>query len=132
MNTLSVRARVGFWLAVVLGVVDVAGAFVPAPPGADAPPLVVMLLSAVLGVITLAAAVVVARSGSRPWLRVMAGSRILSGLTALPAFFLAVPAPFVVWGAATVVLTIVAVVLLTHRPRADRTGSGTARTPVAG
>ena len=40
-----------------------------------------------MGVVTLVAAVLVARSGNGPALRVMAVARILSGLTALPAFF---------------------------------------------
>jgi MFS family permease len=60
----------------------------------------------------------VARTGSRAGLRIMAVARILSAITALPAFFVPdVPALFVTWGAATVVLTIVAVVLLMSRSR---------------
>ena len=47
----------------------------------------VTLFSAAMGLVTLVAAVLVARSGSRAALRVMAVARILSGLTALPAFF---------------------------------------------
>jgi hypothetical protein len=118
MSTLSTRARIGFWLAIALSLVDVAGPFIPTPPGAEGPPLEVVVFSAVMGVVTLVAAVLVARSGSRSALRVMAVARILSGLTALPAFFVSgVPAAFVVWGSATVVLTIVAVVLLMSRAR---------------
>lgn len=118
MTTLSTRARIGFWLAVLLSVADIAGAFVPTAPDGEGPPLVVMVFAAVMGVATLVAAVLVARSGSRAALRVMAVTRILSALTALPAFFVAgVPAAFVAWGAATVVLTIVAVVLLMSRSR---------------
>ena len=59
----------------------------------------------------------------------MAVARILSGLTALPAFFVSgVPAEFVAWGSATVVLTIVAVVLLMSRPRTRVSAGDAART----
>lgn len=118
MNTLATRAKIGFWLAVALSLVDLAGPLIPTPPDAEGPPLEVVVFSAAMGLVTLVAAVLVARSGSRAALRVMAVARILSGLTALPAFFVSgVPAVFVVWGSATVVLTIVAVVLLMSRPR---------------
>ena len=118
MSTLATRAKVGFWLAVVLALADIVGAFVPGPPEGEGPPIEVLFFSGLMGVITLVAAVIVARSGSRPALRVMAVARILSGITALPAFFVTgVPPGFVVFGAATVVLTNVAVVLLMSRPR---------------
>jgi len=118
MSTLSTRAKIGFWLAVVLAVSDIAGAFVPTEPDGQGPPLVVMVFAGVMGLGTLVAAVLAARSGSRVALRVMAVTRILSAVTALPAFFVPdVPAVFVAWGAATVVLTIVAVVLLMSRSR---------------
>jgi hypothetical protein len=125
MNTLTTRAKVGFWLSVVLALVDLVALLTPAPEG-EGPPLVVLVFSTVMGVATLAAAGWFARTGRRAGLSVMAVSRILSGITALPAFFVpGVPAVFVAWGAATVVLTIVAVVLLMSRAR-DRVGaSGT-------
>jgi hypothetical protein len=118
MSTLTTRAKVGFWLAVVLALVDVVALLAPAPPGGDGPPLEVLVFSTVMGVVTLAGAGWFARTGRRAGLRIMAVSRILSGLTALPAFFVTgVPPLFVAWGAATVVLTIVAVVLLMNRTR---------------
>lgn len=86
------------------------------------------VLSGVLGLATLVAAVVVARGGRRIALRVIAVTRILSALTALPAFFVPdVPAAFVAWGAATVVVTVVAVVLLMGRARDSASTSGDAR-----
>ena len=120
MSTLTTRAKVGFWLAVVLAVADIAGAFAPLPAdGEPGPPLVVMVFCAVTGVATLAAAVVVARTGSRVGIRVIAVTRILAAITSLPAFVVPdCPPPFVAWGAATVVLTVVAVVLLMSRTRA--------------
>jgi hypothetical protein len=128
MNALSVRARVGLGLAVLLAVVDVAGAFVPTAPDGEGPPLTVMIFSAVMGVVTLAAAVWVVRTGARNGLRIVAVSRILSGLTAVPAFFMPdVPPLFVAWGAATVVLTIVAVVLLMSRSGSPAVPEASAR-----
>ncbi|GLZ45956.1 hypothetical protein Acsp06_21410 [Actinomycetospora sp. NBRC 106375] len=125
MSTLTTRAKIGYWLAVVLGVVDVAFVLVPQQPDGQGPPWAVTVFSAVMGVITLVAAIVVARSGSRPALRVMAVARILSGLTAVPAFFEPdVPPPFVAAGAVLVVLTIVAVVLMMSRAR-SRVPAGT-------
>ena len=118
MNTLTTRAKVGFWLAVVLGVVDLASLLIPTEPDGQGPPLSVTIFSAVMGLVTVAAAVVVARSGNRTALRVMAVARILSGLTAVPAFFEPDVGPvFVAFGAAVVVLTVIAVVLLMSRPR---------------
>ena len=118
MNTLTTRAKVGYWLAVVLGVIDIASLLIPTPPDGQGPPLSVTIFGAAMGVITLAAAVVIARNGSRTAVRVMAAARILSGLTAVPAFFVpSVPPVFVAFGAAVVVLTVVAVVLLMSRAR---------------
>jgi hypothetical protein len=129
VRTLSARATTGFWLAVVLAVIDLGSVFVPVD-GAG-PPMEVMVFAAVMGIATLVGAVIVARTGRRSGLRVMAVSRILSGVTALPAFFVPdVPPVFVAWGAATVVLTIVAVVLLMSRPRVAA-DTGAQRTPAA-
>jgi hypothetical protein len=123
MSTLSTRAKIGFWLAVLLAVADLAGSLAPVPADGEGPPLVVIVFGAVMGLVTLGAAVFVARTGSRAGLRIMAVARILSAITALPAFFVPdVPALFVAWGAATAVLTIVAVVLLMNRSR-ERVGS---------
>lgn len=120
MSTLTTRAKVGFWLAVVLAVIDVVALFTPSPPDGEGPPLEVLVFSTVMGVATLAGAAWFARTGRRAALRIMAATRILSGLTALPAFFVPeVPPLFVAWGAATVVLTIVAVVLLMSRARSQ-------------
>jgi hypothetical protein len=124
MKTLTTRATIGYWLAVLLAVVDVAALLLPTPPDGEGPPLVVTLFSAAMGVITLVAAVWVARTGKRSAIRVIAVTRILSAITALPAFFVDGPPPvFVAFGAATVVLTIVSVVLLMHRARSSMTAA---------
>jgi hypothetical protein len=124
MNALTTRAKIGYWLAVLLAVVDVATLLLPTPADGEGPPVAVTLFSAVMGVITLVAAVLVARTGRRSGLRVMAVSRILSAITALPAFFVEGPPPIIVAaGAAMVVLTIVAVVLLMSRARSAVTSA---------
>ncbi len=124
MNTLTTRAKIGYWLAVLLAVADVASLLIPTSPDGEGPPFAVTLFSAVMGVITLVAAVLVARTGKRSAIRVMAVSRILSAITALPAFFVeGVPPVFVAFGAATVVLSIVAVVLLMSRARSSVTST---------
>lgn len=71
----------------------------------------------VLGLITIAAVVWAWRSRSRVAARVVAGSRILSAITALPAFFVeGVPGAWIMIAAVTVVLTAVAVGLILTRP----------------
>src|SRR4051812_41815334 len=51
MSTLATRAKVGFWLAVVLALADIVGAFVPGPPEGDGPPIEVLIFSGLMGVI---------------------------------------------------------------------------------
>jgi hypothetical protein len=109
---LSTANRVGIGLAVVLSLMDFASLLVPTPPGEVGPPYVVLLLSAALGVVTLAAVVVAWRSGSRGALRIAAGARVVSAITALPAFFLDVAAWIQLVVALTVVLTIACVLLM--------------------
>lgn len=118
MSSLSARARIGFWIAVVLAVLDLPQFLFAAPPGTEGPPLEVMLFTTVMGVLTLVAAVLAWRGGRRSMLRAMAVTRILSAITALPAFVIdGVPPLFVAWAAATIVLAITAVVLLMSGPR---------------
>ncbi|MGQ0573109.1 MAG: hypothetical protein ACT4RN_02770 [Pseudonocardia sp.] len=116
---LSRTNKIGLALAALLGLVDVFAVLTPSPgPGAEGPPIEVLVASSVLGVVTLVAVVWAWRTGSRVAARIVAGTRILSGLTALPAFFVeGVPAAFVVWAAATVVLTVVCVGMVLSRPR---------------
>ena len=76
-----------------------------------------MIASGVLGVITLIAVVHTFRTASRGGARITCASRILSMLTALPAFFVpGVPALLVVLAAVTVVLTLISVFLVLARP----------------
>lgn len=116
---LSRTNKIGLALAALLGLSEVFSILVPSPgPGAEGPPIEVLVAGTVLGVITLVAVVWTWRTGSRVAARIVAGTRILSALTALPAFFVeGVPAAFVVWAAAGVVLTVICVGLVLSRPR---------------
>ena len=111
-SPLTTRTRVGLVLAVVLGLADVVATFFPTPDGEIGPPLAIVILGGVIGLATLAAVAVAWRSGRRGALRIVAGTRVLSAITALPAFFVDVPAWVKLVVAVGVVLTVVCVVLV--------------------
>jgi hypothetical protein len=107
------RVRAGLVLAGLLGAVDCTSlAFPPTDPGEVGPPTAILALDVVLGVVTLAAVGWAWFTGRRAALRVAAGARVLSAITALPAFFVDVPAWVKLAVAGVVVLTLVAVLLL--------------------
>jgi hypothetical protein len=117
---LSGKNKAGLALASFLGLTDVLGVLaIPSlaestDPG---PPPEVMIASGVLGVITLVAVVHTWRTASRGGARIACASRILSMLTALPAFFVSgVPPLLVLLAAVTVVLTLISVFLVLARP----------------
>ena len=111
-SPLTTRTRVGLVLAVVLGLADVVSTFFPTPDGEVGPPLAIVILGGVIGLATLAAVAVAWRSGRRGALRIVAGTRVLSAITALPAFFVDVPPWLKLVVAVLVVLTVVCVVLV--------------------
>ncbi|MDX6743388.1 hypothetical protein [Actinocorallia sp. A-T 12471] len=115
---LGVKNKIGLGLGAFLGFGDAIGVFtVPDDAGDQAPPQGILITCAVLGVVTLVAVVHAWRTGSRLSIRVMAASRVLSALTALPAFFVSgVPAVLVVIAATGILLTVVTVVLALSRP----------------
>jgi hypothetical protein len=112
MSPVTTRTRVGLVLAALLAVGDVVSAFFPTPDGVVGPPLPIVVLGGLLGIATLAAVVVAWRSGRRGALWTVAGTRVLSALAALPAFFVDVPALVKLLVAVFVVLTIVSVALV--------------------
>jgi hypothetical protein len=73
---------------------------------------VVLAIGLVVGLITLVAIVPAGRTGSRTALRVVAGTRIVSAILSLPAFFVDVPAGIKVGSAVAFALTVVCVVLV--------------------
>jgi hypothetical protein len=113
----SLANKVGLVLAGILGASDLVGLFFPTPPGEVGPPLAILVLGSLLGVVTVVAVVAAWRTRRRGLVRLAAGTRILSMITALPAFFAGVPAWLVAVVALVVVLTITAVVLMLLPPR---------------
>jgi hypothetical protein len=125
-STRTVKNKVGLLLAGLLSLADLSSPFTsPEPrPNEAGPPYAVLVASAVLGAITLTAIVITWRSGYRAAARVVAGSRIVSALLALPAFFVdGVPAHLVALVSVGVITTVLAVVLVLSPqvPRPDRT-----------
>jgi hypothetical protein len=110
---LSTRVKVGLVLAALLALTDLFGALlVPVDPSQVGPPLGVIVLAGILGATTLVFVVIAWLRRSRGAIRIVAGTRILSAVTALPAFFAGPPAPFVIWAAAGVTLTVIAVAMM--------------------
>jgi hypothetical protein len=109
--------KVGLVLAGLLGASDLTSLLMTTPPGEVGPPLAILVLDTLLGLVTVVAVVVAWRTRSRGLVRLAAGARILSMVTALPAFFAGVPAFLVAIVAGVVVLTIVTVVLMLLPPR---------------
>jgi len=86
------------------------------------PPRLPLLLDAVLGVITVVAVVIAWRTLRRGAIRIAAGARIISALTALPAFFVDVPAGLKAAVGIFVLVTAAAVAMMlspARRPVSD-------------
>jgi hypothetical protein len=127
-SKLSVRNKFGLGLAALLGLADVASLGTlgqQMDPGEQGPPAGVTIFSAVLGVLTLVCVVIAWRSGSRAALRGVAGTRILSMILGLPAFFAdGVPDALVAISAVAVVLTLICLALVLSRPKVVAGGNG--------
>jgi hypothetical protein len=116
---MSLKNKIGLSLAGLLGLADILILFagLQPDPGEIGPPFAVLVASSVLGLITLVAVVYTWCSRSRVGGRIVAGSRILSVISTLPAFlFDGVPSAVVVLAAVLVVVTVVAVTLVLSRP----------------
>jgi hypothetical protein len=100
---------VGLVLAGLLGVSDIIG-FAGAP--SDGPPVAVLIADTVLGIITVVG-VVLGWRGRRGGIIAVIVTRLLSALSAVPAFFAGVPAPLVAMAAVGIAVTLIAVALLT-------------------
>ena len=84
----------------------------PTPDGEVGPPFGILILGTICGVITVIAVVIGWVKANRGAIRVAAGARIISMLTALPAFFVDVPWFIKVLVTVSVVLTVLSVVLM--------------------
>jgi hypothetical protein len=114
-SPVSTRQKVGLVIAGLYSLTNVPSVFLPNGGGSGdqtGPPVSVLAVDSVLGLVGLVAVVLAWRSGSRAALRVAAGAIILITLTALPAFFVDVPAAVKLLVGVSVLLTILAVVLM--------------------
>jgi len=119
---LTTRNKIGLAICGLLGAADIAGlaAIGATKPGEQGPPTEVIVGSAVMGVITLVALVFTWRSHSRMGSRIIAAARILSALSAVPAFLLyKVPSAFIAVAGGEIVITLVVVWLLLSRPTSN-------------
>jgi hypothetical protein len=101
-------------LFALLGLIDVALTGVIGSP--DAPPLIVSLGVAALGLITLLF-LVPARRGSRRALTAVVVTRIISAVLAVPAFFLSAPAWVMAVEGLVIAATITTLVLVHQQGR---------------
>ncbi|WP_412544198.1 hypothetical protein R8Z50_17395 [Longispora sp. K20-0274] len=107
--------RTGLVLSALLGLADIGSAFAG---GDDGPPAVVVVGGVVLGLVTFVA-VGFGWRGGRVAVGTVVGARVLSALSAVPAFFVAdVPVELRVVVAVILALTVAAVGLLLAAPRA--------------
>jgi len=109
---LTTKNKIGLGLAGLLGVIDCASLAMTTPDGEVGPPIGILVLGTVLGVITVVAVVVAWRTAGRGMIRIAAGARILSAITALPAFFVDVPPALKAFVAVGVIITVASVVLM--------------------
>jgi len=109
---LSTKNKVGLVIAGLLGLGDISAILMPTPEGEVGPPFGILVLGTICGVITVIAVVIAWAKANRGAIRVAAGARIVSMLTALPAFFVDVPAGIKILVTAVVILTVVSVVLM--------------------
>ncbi len=107
---LSTKNKVGLAIAGLLGIADSLIFLQPTPEGDVGPPFGILVLGTICGVITVVAVIVAWSKAHRGAIRVAAGTRIVSMLTALPAFFVDVPAGVKLLVTAFVILTVVSVV----------------------
>lgn len=114
VTTTTSRLRIGLALSAILGLLGVAFLAIPSD-GQEAPPVVVIVLSAVLGLVQVACAVIAWRSGNRLAIRINAAVLIINALLSVPAFFVDIDAWIKAVSALSVILTVVALVLTLHR-----------------
>jgi CHASE2 domain-containing sensor protein len=112
MNTFTPRQRIGLVLAGVLSAASVPAALSPTPEGEVGPPLAILALGTLLGVVGLLGVVAAWVRSSATAVRVVAACLIVNLLTALPAFFVEVPAWLKLAVAVSVLVAIAAVVLM--------------------
>jgi hypothetical protein len=114
--------KTGLVLAGLLGLLDIIGLFsinTPFPEGMTTPPDWLVIVVAILGLVTLAA-IVPAWRGNHGAVLVVVVTRILSAISAVPAYFVNVPSYILITTTMIVVLTILAVWLILRKTPTKR------------
>jgi hypothetical protein len=107
--------RTGLVIAALLALGDIT---TPFTGDGEHPPMAIGIICAVLGLITAAALVPAWRRGSRGAVAAIVVTRLLSAVTAVPAFFVdGLPGAIVAVAAAGVAVTLVSVALIAPRLR---------------
>jgi hypothetical protein len=112
MNTISGRQRAGLVIAGLISLSNLPSALTSTPDGEEGPPYAILVLGTILGVIGLVAVVIAWRSGNQAAFRVTAGALVIGALSALPAFFVDVPAWLKLIVAGLMLITVLAIVLM--------------------
>lgn len=112
-SVFTIKNKVGFVLALALGLLDVPFFLGPTGPGEIGPPMAVLILVSLCGVVTLGAVGYGWLRHSWPAIRAAAGARIVSMLLAMPALFVeGVPGMLRAAVGASILVTIVTVALM--------------------
>ncbi len=111
---LSTKNRLGLGLAGVLGVLDIASYFLTPDPSGDmpGPPDSIVLLDVALGIITVIAVVLALRNSSKVSIGTTITARVISALTAVPAYFVGVTTSILAMVTAFIAATIVSTWLI--------------------
>lgn len=112
MDVISGRQKAGLVIAGLLSLGNVTSVFFPTPEGQEGPPFAVLVLGTILGVVGLVAVVVAWRTGNQAAFRVAAGALVITAITALPAFFVDVPAGLKLLVAVSIAVTVLSIVLM--------------------
>ncbi len=109
---LTTKNKVGLAIAGLLGLSDLPAFLEKTPDGEVGPPFGILVVGSICGLVTVVAVIVAWAKANRGAIRVAAGARVISMLTALPAFFVDVPAFIKLLVTAFVILTVVSLVLM--------------------
>jgi len=115
--TPNATVRAGLLLSAIIGLANLPFLFLDIDWGNDAPPFALLLLNAAIGMVSVVCVIVAWNSGNRTAIRINAAALIINALMVLPGLFVETSAFITVVSAATVVATLVAVVLTMRRER---------------
>lgn len=112
--SLSRRNRIGLVMTFLIGLMNVPSILGPSgdQEGSDGPPFAVNALDSVCGIVMVVGCYLGWRAGRRGAIRVAAGASILQALSAVPAFFVDVPAWLQALAGVAFVVSVIGVVLM--------------------